>query len=107
MEITFIQTFNFYILLCGESWNVSADKTSMTNISTTSSKIVYPDTSKMVIYDPKHTPGTSVILLKIGLLFGNKPFTNVQEWCGFNPTPHADLFTIRGVRKCYLKMLCV
>jgi len=51
----------------------------MTNISTTSSKIVYPDTSKMVIYDPKHTPGTSVILLKIGLLFGNKPFTNVQE----------------------------
>ncbi|WVZ14178.1 hypothetical protein V8G54_011744 [Vigna mungo] len=34
------------------------DKTSMTNISTTSPKIVYPDTSKMVIYDPKHTPGT-------------------------------------------------
>ncbi|XP_014512243.1 cleavage stimulation factor subunit 77 isoform X1 [Vigna radiata var. radiata] len=33
------------------------DKTSMTNISTTSPKIVYPDTSKMVIYDPKHTPG--------------------------------------------------
>ncbi|KAL9276553.1 hypothetical protein ACSQ67_025900 [Phaseolus vulgaris] len=34
------------------------DKTSMTNISSTSPKIVYPDTSKMVIYDPKHTPVT-------------------------------------------------
>ncbi|KAG4395893.1 hypothetical protein AAZX31_19G061100 [Glycine max] len=33
------------------------DKTSMASISTMPSKIVYPDTSKMVIYDPKHTPG--------------------------------------------------
>ncbi|XP_029125437.1 cleavage stimulation factor subunit 77 isoform X1 [Cajanus cajan] len=32
------------------------DKTSMASISTTTTKIVYPDTSKMVIYDPKHTP---------------------------------------------------
>ncbi|CAJ1947686.1 unnamed protein product [Sphenostylis stenocarpa] len=37
------------------------DKTSMTSISTTSPKIVYPDTSKMVIYDPKHTPDFSKI----------------------------------------------
>ncbi|XP_029125439.1 cleavage stimulation factor subunit 77 isoform X4 [Cajanus cajan] len=34
------------------------DKTSMASISTTTTKIVYPDTSKMVIYDPKHTPGS-------------------------------------------------
>ncbi|KAK7386654.1 hypothetical protein VNO78_26988 [Psophocarpus tetragonolobus] len=33
------------------------DKTSMASISTMSSKVVYPDTSKMVIYDPKHPPG--------------------------------------------------
>ncbi|XP_027357835.1 cleavage stimulation factor subunit 77 isoform X2 [Abrus precatorius] len=32
------------------------DKASMASISTTSSKVVYPDTSKMVIYDPKHNP---------------------------------------------------
>ncbi|XP_027924444.1 cleavage stimulation factor subunit 77 isoform X4 [Vigna unguiculata] len=43
-----------YILANG---TIVTDKTSMANISTTSPKIVYPDTSKMVIYDPKHTLG--------------------------------------------------
>ncbi|KAL2335157.1 hypothetical protein Fmac_016370 [Flemingia macrophylla] len=43
------------ILLNGTSL---LDKTSMAGISTASTNIVYPDTSKMVIYDPKHTPGS-------------------------------------------------
>ncbi|QCD92837.1 cleavage stimulation factor subunit 3 [Vigna unguiculata] len=43
-----------YILANG---TIVTDKTSMANISTASPKIVYPDTSKMVIYDPKHTLG--------------------------------------------------
>lgn len=34
------------------------DKGPVASISTTSSKVVYPDTSKMLIYDPKHNPGT-------------------------------------------------
>ncbi|MCH97838.1 cleavage stimulation factor subunit 3-like, partial [Trifolium medium] len=34
------------------------DKGSIPSISTTPSKVVYPDTSKMLIYDPKHNPGT-------------------------------------------------
>ncbi|XP_061357898.1 cleavage stimulation factor subunit 77 [Gastrolobium bilobum] len=33
------------------------DKESMASISTMSTKVVYPDTSKMVIYDPKQNPG--------------------------------------------------
>ncbi|XP_012568164.1 cleavage stimulation factor subunit 77 isoform X2 [Cicer arietinum] len=33
------------------------DKGSIASISTISSKVVYPDTSKMVVYDPKHNPG--------------------------------------------------
>lgn len=32
-----------------------SDKPFTASISTTSTKVVYPDTSKMVIYDPKHT----------------------------------------------------
>ncbi|KAK7325331.1 hypothetical protein VNO77_29493 [Canavalia gladiata] len=32
------------------------DKASTASISTTSTKVVYPDTSKMVIYDPKQNP---------------------------------------------------
>ncbi|XP_027924447.1 cleavage stimulation factor subunit 77 isoform X7 [Vigna unguiculata] len=46
-----------YILANG---TIVTDKTSMANISTTSPKIVYPDTSKMVIYDPKHTLGIPI-----------------------------------------------
>ncbi|CAK8533072.1 unnamed protein product [Lathyrus sativus] len=34
------------------------EKGSVANISNTSSKVVYPDTSKMLIYDPKQNPGT-------------------------------------------------
>ncbi|XP_057445696.1 cleavage stimulation factor subunit 77 isoform X2 [Lotus japonicus] len=34
------------------------DKSSMATISTISSKVIYPDTSKMVLYDPKQNPGS-------------------------------------------------
>ncbi|KAL1338561.1 hypothetical protein HN51_033182 [Arachis hypogaea] len=32
------------------------DKASTQSVSSTSTKVVYPDTSKMVVYDPKHNP---------------------------------------------------
>ncbi|PNY08975.1 cleavage stimulation factor subunit 3-like protein, partial [Trifolium pratense] len=37
------------------------DKGSIPSISTVPSKVVYPDTSKMLIYDPKHNPGTGAV----------------------------------------------
>lgn len=58
-DIIFIVALGFsqYFLLCGEWYTISADKGSIASISTVSTKVVYPDTSKMVIYDPKHNPG--------------------------------------------------
>ncbi|WJX29692.1 Cleavage stimulation factor subunit 77 [Trifolium repens] len=50
------------------------DKGSIASISTIPSKVVYPDTSKMLIYDPKHNPGTGA-----GISGGTNAFDEIVK----------------------------
>lgn len=61
--------FSLFLIMWLKCYTITADKGSITSISTTSAKVVYPDTSKMVIYDPKHNPGIWPILFEIWMFW--------------------------------------
>ncbi|CAI8584417.1 unnamed protein product [Vicia faba] len=71
------------------------DKRSVENISNTSSKVVYPDTSKMLIYDPKQNPGTGASTNAFDEILKATPPALVSFLANLptvdGPTPNVDI----------------
>ncbi|CAK8538091.1 unnamed protein product [Lathyrus sativus] len=71
------------------------DKGSVANISTMSSKIVYPDTSKMLVYDPKQNPGTAAGTTAFDEIVKATPPALVAFVANlptvYGPTPNVDI----------------
>lgn len=76
------QLVSHYTYFCCKCCTVGADKVSAgaTTTSAVSTKVVYPDTSKMAVYDPTLNPGTETMLFEIWIMKTGNELLSCVTW---------------------------